>query len=109
LRNLPAESLLDSLSVRLNGESTGDLDLDLTVRFTGGEGVFTLKVENAVLHHRAGEGAPEVVLSRDQLIDLVLGVAELGNVASGQPGEAALGRLLSVLDRFDLWFGIVTP
>ena len=109
LRNLPAESLLDSLSVRLNGESAGDLDLDLTVRFTGGEGVFTLKVENAVLHHRDGEGAPDVALSRDQLIDLVMGAADLRDVASGQPGEAALGRLLSVLDRFDLWFGIVTP
>ena len=109
LRNLPAESLLDSLSVRLNGEAAGALDLDLTVRFTGGEGVFTLKVENAVLHHREGEGAPEVALSRDQLIDLVLGAAELKDVAAGQPGEAALASLLSVLDRFDLWFGIVTP
>ena len=109
LRNLPAESLLDSLSVRLNGEAAGALDLDLTVRFTGGEGVFTLKVENAVLHHRVGDGAPEVALSRDQLIDLVLGAAELKDVAAGQPGEAALASLLSVLDRFDLWFGIVTP
>jgi alkyl sulfatase BDS1-like metallo-beta-lactamase superfamily hydrolase len=109
LRNLPAESLLDSLSVRLNGEAAGALDLELTVRFTGGEGVFTLKVENAVLHHRVGDGAPEVALSRDQLIDLVLGAAELKDVAAGQPGEAALASLLSVLDRFDLWFGIVTP
>jgi alkyl sulfatase BDS1-like metallo-beta-lactamase superfamily hydrolase len=109
LRNLPAESLLDSLSVRLNGEAAGALDLELTVRFTGGEGVFTLKVENAVLHHRTGDGAPEVALSRDQLIDLVLGAAELKDVAAGQPGEAALASLLSVLDRFDLWFGIVTP
>jgi alkyl sulfatase BDS1-like metallo-beta-lactamase superfamily hydrolase len=109
LRNLPAESLLDSLSVRLNGEAAGALGLELTVRFTGGEGVFTLKVENAVLHHREGEGAPEVALSRDQLIDLVLGAAELKDVAAGQPGEAALASLLSVLDRFDLWFGIVTP
>ena len=109
LRNLPAESLLDSLSVRLNGEAAGALDLELTVRFTGGEGVFTLKVENAVLHYRVGDGAPEVALSRDQLIDLVLGAAELKDVAAGQPGEAALASLLSVLDRFDLWFGIVTP
>ncbi|MCA6313520.1 alkyl sulfatase dimerization domain-containing protein [Phenylobacterium sp.] len=109
LRNLPAESLLDSLSVRLNGEAAGDMELDLTLCFPDGEGTFTLRVENAVLHHRDGEGAPEVSLSRDQLIDLVLGAGELGDVASGQPGEAALGRLLSVLDRFDLWFGIVTP
>jgi alkyl sulfatase BDS1-like metallo-beta-lactamase superfamily hydrolase len=109
LRNLPAESLLDSLSVRLNGEAAGDMELDLTLIFPDGEGTFTLRVENAVLHHRNGEGAPEVSLSRDQLIDLVLGAADLKDVASDQPGEAALGRLLSVLDRFDLWFGIVTP
>jgi alkyl sulfatase BDS1-like metallo-beta-lactamase superfamily hydrolase len=109
LRNLPAESLLDSLSVRLNGEAAGDLELDLTLVFPDGEGIFTLRIENAVLHHREGEGAPQVALSRDQLIDLVLGAADLKDVAAGQPGEAALGRLLSVLDRFDLWFGIVTP
>ncbi|MCA6286780.1 MAG: hypothetical protein IM619_09530, partial [Phenylobacterium sp.] len=55
------------------------------------------------------EGAPQVALTRDQLIDLVLGAAELKDIAVGQPGEAALQALLSVLDRFDLWFGIVTP
>lgn len=109
LRNLPAESLLDSLSVRLNGEMAGDMELDLTLAFPDGEGTFTLRVENAVLHQREGGGAPEVSLTRDQLIDLVMGAAELADVAGGQPGEAALGRLLSVLDRFDLWFGIVTP
>lgn len=109
LRNLPAESLLDSLSVRLNGEMAGDMELDLTLAFPDGEGTFTLRVENAVLHQRKGGGAPEVSLTRDQLIDLVMGAAELADVAGGQPGEAALGRLLSVLDRFDLWFGIVTP
>ncbi|AWM77450.1 alkyl/aryl-sulfatase [Phenylobacterium parvum] len=109
LRNLPAESLLDSLSVRLNGEAAGDMELDLTLVFPDGEGTFTLRIENAVLHHREGKGAPHVALSRDQLIDLVMGAADLRDVASGQPGEAALGRLLSVLDRFDLWFGIVTP
>jgi alkyl sulfatase BDS1-like metallo-beta-lactamase superfamily hydrolase len=109
LRNLPAESLLDSLSVRLNGEAAGEMELDLTLVFPDGEGTFTLRIENAVLHHREGESAPQVALSRDQLIDLVLGAAELKDIAAGQPGEAALQALLSVLDRFDLWFGIVTP
>jgi alkyl sulfatase BDS1-like metallo-beta-lactamase superfamily hydrolase len=109
LRNLPAESLLDSLSVRLNGEAAGEMELDLTLVFPDGEGTFTLRIENAVLHHREGEGAPQAALTRDQLIDLVLGAAELKDIAVGQPGEAALQALLSVLDRFDLWFGIVTP
>jgi alkyl sulfatase BDS1-like metallo-beta-lactamase superfamily hydrolase len=85
------------------------MELDLTLVFPDGEGTFTLRIENAVLHHREGEGAPQVALSRDQLIDLVLGAAELKDIAAGQPGEAALQALLSVLDRFDLWFGIVTP
>jgi hypothetical protein len=48
-------------------------------------------------------------LSRDQFIELVLGTANITDVAAGQPGEAALGRLLSVLDLFNLWFGMATP
>jgi alkyl sulfatase BDS1-like metallo-beta-lactamase superfamily hydrolase len=74
---------------------------------------FAVRVENAVLHHRAGEGGPVVTLSRPTLIGLVIGettleAAQAESAVSG-PGAAELARLLPLLDRFDFWFEIVAP
>jgi len=109
LRNLPADELLDSLSVRLNGDRTGAETISLTVHFSDTGERFQLWVENAVLHHRPGARGPEARLSRATLIDLVIGQADLAGADVQGEGAAELGRLLPLLDRFDLWFGIVTP
>jgi alkyl sulfatase BDS1-like metallo-beta-lactamase superfamily hydrolase len=114
LRSLPADDLLESLSVRLNGEKAGAAgDLALTLVFIDTNERFAVSVENAVLHHKPGSQGPEVALTRAVLIALVVGETTLetaladGTVA-GQ-GAAELGRLLPLLDRFDFWFEIVAP
>ncbi|MEH6676532.1 alkyl/aryl-sulfatase [Phenylobacterium sp.] len=116
IRNLPAEQLLDSLSVRLNGERAGSLELALDLTFTDTQERFGLSVENAVLHHGRDRMAPDtapVRLSRSTLVALVLGELELeaaladGAVETAQPDR--LAALLACLDRFDFWFEIVTP
>lgn len=116
IRNLPAEQLLDSLSVRLNGERAGTLELALDLTFTDTQERFGLSVENAVLHHGRDRMAPDtapVRLSRSTLVALVLGELELeaaladGAVETAQPDR--LAALLACLDRFDFWFEIVTP
>jgi alkyl sulfatase BDS1-like metallo-beta-lactamase superfamily hydrolase len=118
LRALPADALLESLAVRLNGEKAGVAgDIAFTVAFTDAGERFALSVENAVLHHRAvagdGDGGPQVVLTRPALIGLVIGETTLeaalaeGNVSGD--GAAELARLLPLLDRFDFWFEIVAP
>jgi len=58
IRGLPPEELLDSLSVRLNGEKTGATALSVNVRFSDADAAFLLTVENAVLHHREGRSDP---------------------------------------------------
>ncbi len=110
LRTLPADDLLDSLSVRLNGEAAGDQALSFAIRFTDTGERFRVWVENAVLHHRAaGDGEDTLDLTRAQLIDLVIGEQAPDGVGlAGEAGEA-LARLLRMLDRFDLWFEIVAP
>ena len=116
LRALPADSLLDSLSVRLNGPKAGATELAVNLAFGDTGETFAVTVENAVLHHRAGPlaGAPTVGLSRETLTDLVLGqttveaAVEAGGLA-GSDGAAVLDSLLALLDRFDFWFEIVTP
>jgi alkyl sulfatase BDS1-like metallo-beta-lactamase superfamily hydrolase len=117
LRALPADALLDSLSVRLNGPKAGELALTLNLIFTDTREAFAVVVDNAVLRHRAGAapGAPTATLAREALIDLILGQTTLdaaidaGQVTAGTGDAAALGSLISLLDRFDFWFEIVTP
>jgi alkyl sulfatase BDS1-like metallo-beta-lactamase superfamily hydrolase len=116
LRALPADKLLDSLSVRLNGERAGEGDLTLNIVFSDTGETFGVRIENAVLQHRGAEivRAPSVTLSRSTLVQLVLGeialedAIEQGSVRAA--GDAGVFRdLLSLLDRFDFWFEIVLP
>ena len=115
LRALPADTLLDSLSVRLNGDRAGARDLAMTLEFGDSGERFAVRVENAVLHHAAGDGTgPVVHLTCAALVALVLGettpeaALESGAVrAEGDPEPFI--TLLGWLDRFDFWFEIVLP
>ncbi|MBL8772047.1 MAG: MBL fold metallo-hydrolase [Phenylobacterium sp.] len=109
LRTLPADNLLDALSVRLNGLAAGAETIGLTVAFTDTGERFAVRVENAVLHHRAGEGGPAAELSRGDLVDLVTGAKTVAEAGVAGDGAAELARLVSLLDRFDLWFEITAP
>jgi alkyl sulfatase BDS1-like metallo-beta-lactamase superfamily hydrolase len=109
LRTLPADNLLDALSVRLNGLAAGEQTLGFTVGFTDTGERFAVRVENAVLHHRPGEAGPLVELSRGDLVDLVTGAKTLEEAGVRGAGAGELGRLVALLDRFDLWFEISAP
>lgn len=113
LRSLPGDQLLDALSVRLNGEAAGAAEIGVTVCFTDTDELFAVSVENAVLHHRAGEAGPRVSLSRATLVALLTGektaeAAVAEGVLAGE-GSGELAKLLALLDRFDFWFEIVAP
>jgi alkyl sulfatase BDS1-like metallo-beta-lactamase superfamily hydrolase len=113
LRALPADSLLESLAVRLNGEKAGEARVAFTLQFADVDESFAVFVENAVLHHRRGAEGPVARLSRADLVDLVTGSlrpdAALSEGRLTGEGTAALTDLLALLDRFDFWFEIVTP
>jgi len=109
LRTLPADSLLDALSVRLNGLAAGADEIAFTLAFTDTGERFAVSIENAVLHHRLGEAGPLVELSRATLVDLATGAQAMGAAEASGPGLAELERLVGLLDRFDLWFEISAP
>ena len=109
LRTLPADNLLDALSVRLNGLAAGAQTIGFTVGFTDTDERFAVRVANAVLHHRPGETGPLVELSRGDLVDLVTGAKTLEEADVRGAGAGELGRLVALLDRFDLWFEISAP
>jgi alkyl sulfatase BDS1-like metallo-beta-lactamase superfamily hydrolase len=99
--------------VRLNGEKAADQRIGLTLVFEDTGESFTLDVENAALRHRPGARGPEARLTRNTLVDLVIGQAELETAAQegrvAGPGVGELARMLPLLDRFDFWFEIVLP
>jgi len=116
IRNLPADELLDSLSVRLNGDRCGtrEFAFDLTFSDTGER--FGVSVENAVLHHRAGKiatGAAPVRLTRATLVQLVLrettvdAAVEAGAIQA--KGVTDFSDFIALLDQFDFWFEIIAP
>lgn len=109
LRSLPADNLLDSLSVRLNGLGAGATTLAFTAVFDDTGERFAVSLENAVLHHRPGDGGPEVRVTREALVDLVLGAKTPAEVSISGPGVGDLETLITLLDRFDLWFEITAP
>ncbi len=113
LRALPADDLLESLAIRLNGEKSGEAAICFTAQFTDVDESFAVSVENAVLHHKAGAEGPVARLTRADLVELVTGSlgfeAALSEGRLAGDGAAALGDFLALLDRFDFWFEIVMP
>ena len=113
LRTLPADQLLDSLSVRLNGDTIGRAEPAMALVFTDVDEAFTLRVRNGVLHHRPAIASQTAIrLTRNTLVDLVVGdrTLEAAQAEGLVEGDAApLGELLAQLDRFDFWFEIVLP
>lgn len=113
LRTLPADQLLDSLSVRLNGDTIGRAQPAMLLTFTDVDESFSLRVRNGVLNHRTAKPSERAIrLSRNTLVDLVVGertleAAQNDGLIEGDAGP--LGELLSQLDRFDFWFEIVLP
>ena len=117
IRNLPADELLDSLSVRLNGDRCGARAFAFDVSFSDTGERFAVTVENAVLHHRrvaAGSGGLPVTLTRAALVGLVLRetsldqALEAGSLQVGE-GLAAFGDFIDLLDQFDFWFELIAP
>jgi len=107
LFSLGADDLLHALSVRLNGEKAGALELSLVLGFEDTGEHFEVRVENGVLHHSRVDEPPDVSLSRMTLVQLAL--AQTNLEAADLDGAGPLATLLSLLDRFDFWFNIVTP
>ncbi|MEU8947036.1 alkyl sulfatase dimerization domain-containing protein [Streptomyces sp. NPDC048489] len=116
---LTLDQLLDSLAIRVDGPRSWHADL--TVRFSvrGAEPV-TLRLRNGVLVHTTGTtpGAAEpdtdITLSESDLRDVLLGTADLTDLAAKGRAEirgdaAKFTELLGHLGDTDPDFAVVTP
>ncbi|MFZ0226996.1 MAG: alkyl sulfatase dimerization domain-containing protein, partial [Mycobacterium sp.] len=111
---LTAEQIFDGLAISVNGPRAWDLDLAIDVSLTETDRNYRLALRNGVLVHRevpADPAAAAVNIKLDNAFRLLM--AAMGDLDS--PGleiagdTAALQQFLSVLDRPDPSFNIVTP
>jgi len=111
---LTAEQIFDGLAISVNGPRAWDLDLAIDVSLTDTDRNYRLALRNGVLVHRevpADPAAAAVNIKLDNAFRLL--TAAMGDLDS--PGleisgdTAALQQFLSVLDRPDPSFNIVTP
>lgn len=118
LRNTPVGRFLDSMAVRLDGPRADGKRMTFNFVFTDVGETHVVELGNAVLHHRRAEpvtGADATVrLTRELLIRLATGEAGLEDVVMSDALEVEGSRLklltlLSLLDRPDGQFAIVTP
>ena len=118
IRATPAEMFFDLLAVQLNGPKAEGKQIAINIHFTDTEERFLLVIENGVLNYSAGKQADladaTLTMPRSALDDIFLGAATLAEKQAA--GEARLvgsqekfREFLSMLDRFEFWFNIVTP
>jgi alkyl sulfatase BDS1-like metallo-beta-lactamase superfamily hydrolase len=118
MRAMSLEQFFDFLGVRLNGMKASGKQITLNFDFTETKQRFKVEMINGVLNHTADQHADDadatVSMERETLNQILIGertldgAIEAGAVKiDGEPGK--LKEMLSYLDTFEFWFGIVTP
>lgn len=117
IRAMSPSMLFDYLAVRINPEKAAGKKMVVNMDFTDIGEKHTLSLENAVLNHTTRYAAsPDVTvtLSKQTLDDIQLGQGTLEQkIASGeikvQGNQQTFSDFVSLLDKFNFWFNIVTP
>lgn len=117
IRAMSPSMLFDYLAVRINPEKAAGKKMVINMDFTDIGEKHTLSLENAVLNHTTRYAAkPDVTLtlSKQTLDDIQLGQGTLEQkIASGeikvQGNQQTFSDFVSLLDKFNFWFNIVTP
>jgi alkyl sulfatase BDS1-like metallo-beta-lactamase superfamily hydrolase len=118
IRAMPLDLFFDYLGIRLNGPKAVGKTMVFNWDFTDTKEKFVLSLENGALSHTPGKhaGNPDcsITLTRKTLNEIILGDAKLEEkLMSGEikvdGDHSKLIELLSMMDKFDFWFNIVTP
>ena len=114
LAQLSPEQIFDALAISVNGPRAWELDLAVDISFTDLGSNYRLTLRNGVLVHRktaadpATAGATVTLAAKVRILALAAGdVTSSGLDVGGDP--AVLQQLMSVLDKPDPSFNIVTP
>ena len=119
IRAMPLGLIFDYLGVRLNGPKAEGKTITLNWNFTDTKEQYVLALENGALNHTANKQAKEadatVTLTRAALDEAIMGgkpkleAAIVSGDIKIEGQKEKVGELLSLMDKFDPWFNIVTP
>lgn len=118
IKALTLDMIFDFLAVRLNGPHATGKDIQLNLHFEDSDEDYLLSVRNGVLKSRAGrrnqDADANIKLTRNALIAMALAGRPLetlikAGVISVEGETESLIELLSLLDKFEFWFNIVSP
>jgi alkyl sulfatase BDS1-like metallo-beta-lactamase superfamily hydrolase len=118
VRDMPTGLLFDYFAIRLNADRASGKHFEINWNFTDIKEQYAMTLENSVLNYLENKQFPNanltLNLTRSGLTSLLLGektTAQL--IASGdlrmQGNPLILAEFLSLLDKFEFWFNIVTP
>lgn len=118
VRAMNLDLLFDWVGMRLIGPKADGKTITLNFDFTDTGEKYVLGLENSAIHYSKGKQSNSadatITLKRETLNDVLLGQATLDDkIKSGEikvkGNKAKLDELVSMLDKFDFWFNIVTP
>ena len=118
LREADVARFFDTMAVRLNGPRAEGVSLRVRVDFSDLGESHLLTIRNAVLHHRPAAGGERadatLALTHALFIDMLTGSAGIKDMLFSDELDVEgsvldLGRFLSLFDKPDGTFGIVTP
>lgn len=118
VRAMSLDLFFDYLGMRVNGPKAADKTITLNFVFPDTKQRYLVELSNGALSHLANRQAKNadatVNIDRETLDEIVLGGTTLEKaITTGKvrvDGDAKkLDELVSLLDRFEFWFNIVTP
>ena len=118
VKAMSLDLFFDYLGVRLNGPKAAGQKITLNLDFPDTKEKYVLALRNGALSHRPNTQAEDadatITLNRAALNHIVLGETSLDKeISSGnvkvQGQKEALDQFLTLLDKFNFWFNIVTP
>lgn len=118
VRAMSLELVFDYLAMRIKGPDADGVEATVSLEFTDTGEQAVLELSSGVLNHSLGrldsDGDVKLTLARSALDRVMLGEATFDDqISSGdvaiEGDRAALGRVVSLLDEFELWFNIVEP
>jgi alkyl sulfatase BDS1-like metallo-beta-lactamase superfamily hydrolase len=118
VRSMSYDLFFDYLGMRLNGPKAAGKTIMLNLVFPDTKDKYVLALENGALNHtpnaQVKDADATVTIPRTVLNNIVLGETTLDKAIEAgkvtvEGKKESLDELVSMLDKFDFWFNIVTP
>jgi alkyl sulfatase BDS1-like metallo-beta-lactamase superfamily hydrolase len=118
LKHTPTERFLEAMAAALNSEKAEGEDIQINLVFSDTQESYVLRINNSVLHHRAGKpeesSAATLTLSKPFFLNMMTGEAGATDLLFSDQTKIdgstiKLGQFFGMLEKATGNFNIVTP